>query len=273
MTFRRSGGAEAGEASEWLTEGLRNSSTDDVTMRAEKSENKSGCLSTLLLPIIVFNASLKLTLWVLSALLFEPAAALLWRTRRYLADATAVQLTRNPDALANALQSLRECGGLIPGGKWASHLFIVGQEAGGMPPEMARRIRDMRKSGIQPTRENMMKLASEAMTQGDFSAMAGARAASKETLEEATGGGMVSLHLPLEKRLKRLQMQGAHYAAGGHPHKKSLFVWLFTLLFVTPLALLTLAAVIAAVAVCIVVNFFFVILAFAVILAIVRLIP
>jgi Zn-dependent protease with chaperone function len=273
MTFRRGGAAEADEVSEWLTEGLRDSGKDDVTTSSEKLESKSGCLSTLMLPIIIFNASLKLTMSVLSGLLFEPAAGLLWRTRRYLADATAVQLTRNPDALANALQSLRECGGLIPGGKWASHLFIVGQESGGMPPEMARRIREMRKSGVQPTRENMMKLAAEAMARGDFAAMAGARAPRPETLEQATGGGMVSLHPPLEKRLKRLQMQGAHLAAGGRPHKKSLFVWLFLLLFLTPLALLSLAAILAAVAVCILLNFFFVILAFAVILAIVRLIP
>jgi hypothetical protein len=84
---------------------------------------------------------------------------------------------------------------------------------------------------------------------------------------------MVSLHPPLEKRLKRLQMQGAHYAAGGHPHKKSLIGTLFLFLFLTPLVLLSLAAILAAVAVCILLNFLFVILAFAVILAIVRLIP
>jgi hypothetical protein len=84
---------------------------------------------------------------------------------------------------------------------------------------------------------------------------------------------MVSFHPPLEKRLKRLQMQGAHYPAGERPHKKSLLVWAFILLFVTPLAVLTLAAVIAMVVMCIMLNFFFVMLAFAVLLAIVRLIP
>ncbi len=273
LAFRRGGPAEADQVSEWLTQGLRNSSTDDISDRADKSQSKRGCLSTVLLPVLMFNASLKLTMGVLSGLLFEPAAALLWRTRRYLADATAVQLTRNPDALANALQSLRDCGGLIPGGKWASHLFIVGQEARGMPPEIAHRVREMRKSGIEPTRENMMKLAGEAVAHGDFSALAGARADRTETLEEATGGGMVSLHPPLEKRLKRLQMQGAHLAAGGRPHRKSPIGWLFLLLFMTPLVLLSLAAILAAVVICIVLNFIFVLAAFALILAIVRLIP
>ena len=269
MAFRRGGPADADEVSEWLTQGLRDSDTDDLTARADKTKN--GCLSTLLLPFVMFNASLKMTIWVLSGLLFEPAAALLWRTRRYLADATAVQLTRNPDAMANALQSLRECGGLVPGGKWASHLFIVGQEARGMPPAMARRIKEMRKSGVQPTRENMMSIALEAMAQ-DPSAMSDVRTTQKETLEQATGGGMVSLHPPLEKRLKRLQAQGAHYAAGGK-RKKSLIFWLLVLLFFTPLMALGLAAVLAAVAMCIMLNFFFVTMAFAIILAIVRLIP
>jgi len=270
MPFRMGDPADADEVSDWLTQGLRNSDKDDVTARMGRNK---GCLSTLLLPVVIFNASLKLTMVVLSGLLFEPAAALLWRTRRYLADATAVQLTRNPDALANALQSLRECGGLIPGGKWASHLFIVGQEARGMPPEMARRVKEMRKSGVQPTRENMMNMALEAMAQENTSAMAGTRAArNDETLEGATGGGMVSLHPPLEKRLKRLQAQGAHYAAGGR-RRKSLLAWVFLLVFLTPLVALSLAAVLAAVAVCILLNFFFVTMAFAVILAIVRLIP
>jgi Zn-dependent protease with chaperone function len=267
MAIRRGGTADADEVSEWLTQGLRDSDTDDLTARVDKTKN--GCLSTLLLPFVMFNASLKMTMWVLSGLLFEPAAAL--RTRRYLADATAVQLTRNPDAMANALQSLRECGGLVPGGKWASHLFIVGQEARGMPPAMARRIKEMRKSGVQPTRENMMSIALEAMAQ-DPSSMSDERTTQKETLEQATGGGMVSLHPPLEKRLKRLQAQGAHYAAGGKG-KKSLIFWLFVLLFFTPLMALGLAAVLAAVATCIMLNFFFVTMAFAIILAIVRLIP
>src|SRR5215207_292137 len=41
--------------------------------------------------------------------------ALMWRARRYLADATAVQLTRYPDGLARALQRLGDKGTTIPG--------------------------------------------------------------------------------------------------------------------------------------------------------------
>ena len=58
--------------------------------------------------------------------LASAAFACAWRTRRFLADATAVQLTRNPDGLGRALEALAARGGLIPGGQWASHMFIVG---------------------------------------------------------------------------------------------------------------------------------------------------
>ena len=51
---------------------------------------------------------------------------LLWRSRRYLADATAVQLTRNPTGLWRGLRHLGEAGAVIPGGEEVAHLFIVG---------------------------------------------------------------------------------------------------------------------------------------------------
>ena len=58
-----------------------------------------------------------------------PLLAFTWRTRCYLADSTAVQLTRNPDGLARALEQLLDTGALIPGSQGVSHLFIVGAEA------------------------------------------------------------------------------------------------------------------------------------------------
>jgi Zn-dependent protease with chaperone function len=59
-----------------------------------------------------------------------PLLMRVWRTRRYLADATGVELTRNPDGLARALTYLAEHRAVVPGGQWFSHLFIVGPEAG-----------------------------------------------------------------------------------------------------------------------------------------------
>jgi Zn-dependent protease with chaperone function len=59
-----------------------------------------------------------------------PLLALMWRSRRYLADATAVQLTRNPDGVASGLAALAKRGGVIPGGSWAAPLFVIGPERG-----------------------------------------------------------------------------------------------------------------------------------------------
>lgn len=42
--------------------------------------------------------------------LLKPLLALAWRHRKYMADATAVRLTRDPDALAEALEQFRDSG-------------------------------------------------------------------------------------------------------------------------------------------------------------------
>jgi hypothetical protein len=71
--------------------------------------------------------------------------ALLWRTRRYLADASSVELTRNPDALARALQRLSEDNTAMPGGEWATHLFVIDPKG------------DTGLRGLQPSQEQMAK--------------------------------------------------------------------------------------------------------------------
>ena len=76
-----------------------------------------------LFPIWMAAGMAKIMLMLLSSNLLAPLVALTWRTRRSLADATAVQLTRNPDGLARALPAV---GGSIPGAEWAAHLFVVG---------------------------------------------------------------------------------------------------------------------------------------------------
>lgn len=74
-------------------------------------------------------------------LIFASApVALLWRSRRYLADATGVQLTRNPTGLYLALSHLGKCGAIIPGSEAVSHLFIVAPEkAAGAPDSFTTR--------------------------------------------------------------------------------------------------------------------------------------
>lgn len=76
-------------------------------------------------PLKFTNMAVEITLWFFLNLLVGPCMAMLWRTRRYLADATSVELTRNPDALARALQCLSEDNTSLDSGDWATHLFVV----------------------------------------------------------------------------------------------------------------------------------------------------
>jgi heat shock protein HtpX len=88
---------------------------------------------------------------------------LLWRSRRHLADATAVELTRNPTGLYRALRRLEKSGATTPGGGEVAHLFIVGPEGDrqgtfaeregllmGMHPKLSRRLRRLERMGAVP---------------------------------------------------------------------------------------------------------------------------
>jgi Mn-dependent DtxR family transcriptional regulator len=84
-------------------------------------------LLILALPAIVARLALVTLKVIVFGMVVSPAMALLWRRRRLLADATAVELTRDPDALIEALEHLRTHGASVPAGPW-SHLFVVGPE-------------------------------------------------------------------------------------------------------------------------------------------------
>ena len=103
-------------------------------------------LSAIFFPFFFTNVAIELTLWFFLTVLLGPCMALVWRTRRYLADASAVQLTRNPDALASALQTLCQDSTAIPGSVWASHLFVLNpkrdtsmRDSQQQPPDQMRR--------------------------------------------------------------------------------------------------------------------------------------
>jgi Zn-dependent protease with chaperone function len=87
---------------------------------------------------------------------------LLWRSRRYLADATAIELTRNPTGLYRGLRRLGESGAATPGGGEVAHLFIVGPEGDrtgtfaeregllmGMHPALRRRLKRLERMGAK----------------------------------------------------------------------------------------------------------------------------
>jgi Zn-dependent protease with chaperone function len=88
---------------------------------------------------------------------------LLWRSRRYLADATSVELTRNPTGLYRGLRRLGDAGAATPGGGEVAHLFIVGPEGDrpgtfaeregllmGMHPSLKRRLKRLERMGAAP---------------------------------------------------------------------------------------------------------------------------
>lgn len=92
-----------------------------------------------LLPLILISLVLRVVLFLWTALFLGPPLAMIWRNRRYAADAMAVQLTRNPDGLARALTRIG--GSAIPaGGEGRDYCFVHGPAS---PP--ARGLADRRR--------------------------------------------------------------------------------------------------------------------------------
>ncbi len=87
---------------------------------------------------------------IVSTAALAPLIALAWRRRKYLADATAVRLTRDPDAVAAGLDALERAGHARSLAPWADHCSVVAGAARGgllsgalisMIPPMERRLR------------------------------------------------------------------------------------------------------------------------------------
>jgi Zn-dependent protease with chaperone function len=120
-------GAEADAVADLLAGNLDASSTD--IDKFFNSAQKPGIIRKFLrfvfFPFVFTNMAVEMTLWFFNTALLGPCMALVWRTRRYLADASSVELTRNPDALAGALERLSQDNSAIPGGSWATHLFVI----------------------------------------------------------------------------------------------------------------------------------------------------
>jgi len=112
----------------------------------------------IMLPYYMAATFPQLMISMMTSYMLEPLLAWLWRTRRYLADATAVQLTRQPDWIAKGLSEISSRGGIFPGGKWAGPLFITGpaygsgfSSAGGgvgsFHPPIPKRLKKLRRMG------------------------------------------------------------------------------------------------------------------------------
>jgi hypothetical protein len=62
---------------------------------------------------------------VINSLALSPLVNLAWRRRKYIADATAVRLTRDPHALDGALAAIASAGSSVRMPAWAGHLCLV----------------------------------------------------------------------------------------------------------------------------------------------------
>ena len=60
---------------------------------------------------------------IVSLFLLGPLLSLAWRQRKYMADATAVRLTRDPNTLAEPLENMQGSSSVFA--PWAAHLSVV----------------------------------------------------------------------------------------------------------------------------------------------------
>jgi len=139
------GRADEGEARaviDSLLAGVGPDAEDFMTMieAIEPKSAKHGCFIILVqLPLIAVlglgTIAAKQSTNLFTLLVFGPWLSAMWRARRGLADASAVQLTRNPSALASAVRTLATCDVEVPGG-WPVHfLFPVWLPADRQPNE------------------------------------------------------------------------------------------------------------------------------------------
>ncbi len=90
----------------------------------DTTSGKLGCLGSILLPIAFAGVAVQLIASLAAWLLFGPPITAMWRRRRLLADATAVQLTRNPDGIAHALERLTQSEVEFDQGRRSRILFL-----------------------------------------------------------------------------------------------------------------------------------------------------
>jgi Zn-dependent protease with chaperone function len=138
--------ADAAEIAESLATSLDGDSPDmDQYFKKGNPGLIKKAYRLVMFPLMFTNMAVEITLWFFLNLLLGPCMAMLWRTRRYLADASSVELTRNPDALARALQCLSEDNTAFDSGDWATHLFVVNPKG------------DSGLRGQQPSQQQMAK--------------------------------------------------------------------------------------------------------------------
>lgn len=192
---------------------------DDLnTFMDFENEKHSNLVKVLLLirvmvffPLILGVLFAYIVLLMIVLFVLGPVLAFTWRTRVYLADATAVQLTRNPDGLAEALTKLMQTGALIPGSQMVSHLFIVGAEAAG-DRRQKRMLQQL--TTMSQQRRATQGVSNKMDMNKQMAAMLISEQAKQEQEDaetfESKQGIVVSFHPSLGRRLKKLKALGAH---------------------------------------------------------------
>jgi Zn-dependent protease with chaperone function len=98
---------------------------------------------------------------IVQMLVLGPLVSLVWRQRKYMADATAVRLTRDPDTLAGALQAMSRGLSQAPFASTVAHLAVVSPSSGmrgqlggtlvSMYPDLGRRLQALQRMGAHVT--------------------------------------------------------------------------------------------------------------------------
>lgn len=99
---------------------------------------------------------------VVSSFVLGSLLSFAWRQRKYMADASAVRLTRDPNTLSEALQKIDGAGGGGDIASWAAHMAVALRSSGRsrmlgispvpMFPAIHRRLRELEKLGAAPVK-------------------------------------------------------------------------------------------------------------------------
>jgi Zn-dependent protease with chaperone function len=212
---RRSTAATSdGREEPWIAEELADlAALGGLEDDPDEGSGAAGCLT---FPFLAVSIAHNMTQLLLGSTLVTPVLAALWRRRRLLADAGAIQLTRNPDALIHAFTHMerREAG--VPPGPW-THLFLVGPElrAGLARRRMDQRLAELRADAPRPGESSWAsarrKVRESSAAQSEY----------QRALDEAEGGvtdpnpmrsGLRGFIPRMDKRLARLEALGGRLA-------------------------------------------------------------
>jgi Zn-dependent protease with chaperone function len=222
----------------------------DMTTYME-THQRTGCLAVLQLPLMLgvgFPIMTSNFIVAISTAVFTgPIIGLMWKRRQLLADATAVQLTRNPDGLAAAIERLQELSVRLPRSDSISHLFAVWNDSQGLSAEQRAALANLMARSGPPLERARAVAALRATQRAEVRSRRQARQASDS---ESAGSTLTTLsrymHIKPERRLKQLRALGAQENALQRPdvtpaaalRTPALHHWVLAVVLITPLVLL-----------------------------------